>query len=90
LWELPEAVGLLDLPAATLMARRSRGISSERIQEPIYTAPVTAELAARISRDPALAWTTASDRARLTLVGPHKRWIAELEDREKEEGSVGK
>jgi len=77
-WELPEADGLADLADAQPWVTKKRGISQERITEPIYRFALDESLQEKIQTHPNLRWTTVKDRAALTLSGPHRRWINEL------------
>jgi A/G-specific adenine glycosylase len=79
LHELPEAsdVGARP-PAAALLATKRRAITRFAITETIYAVKPTAPLLKRIAQDTALEWVPLKQLERITLSGPHRRWIAEL------------
>ena len=75
--ELPTArhLGRSEATAAmgVLLATKRRGITRYRITESIYTAPAPgAKLGA------GLVWVEIGDLSRITLSGPHRRWIHEI------------
>jgi len=79
LHELPEASDLDVKPAAkALLAVKRRTITRFRITESIYALIPTAALLKRIAQDPSLEWVPLKRLDRVTLSGPHKRWIQEL------------
>ena len=79
LHELPEATDLGVQPAArSLLATQRRTITRFRITESIYAVKPTAALRKRIALDGSLEWVPLRRLGRVTLSGPHKRWIAEL------------
>jgi A/G-specific adenine glycosylase len=79
LHELPElaAVGGSPAPAA-LLATKRRAITRFHITERIYAMPADAALRRRIAADENFEWIARGELDRVTLSGPHKRWIAEL------------
>ena len=80
--ELPEASDLGVNPAAkALLAVKRRTITRFRITESIYTMRPTAALLNRIAKNKSLEWVPLQCLDRVTLSGPHKRWIEELMDR---------
>ena len=80
LHELPEPSDLgLDPPDAKfLLARKRRAITRYQITELIYAVKFSAALKKRIAANAALEWISLSDLDRVTLSGPHRRWIGEL------------
>lgn len=77
--ELPEASDLGVKPAAkALLAVKRRTITRFRITESIYAVRPTAALLNRIAKNRSLEWVPLQQLDRLTLSGPHKRWIREL------------
>jgi A/G-specific adenine glycosylase len=77
--ELPELTSVQLAPdAAKLIATKRRAITRFQITESIYAVDAGAGLRARAARDPSLEWVPLAELARLTLSGPHRRWIAEL------------
>lgn len=79
LHELPEAVGLGVTPVASaLLATKRRAITRFQITERIYAVPADAALRQRIAADGTLEWIARDELDRITLSGPHKRWIDEL------------
>lgn len=82
LHELPE-LGLLGLKpaAAALLAKKQRAITRFQISESIYAVKPTAALLKRIEANESLEWAPLDSLHRVTLSGPHKRWINELRAR---------
>jgi A/G-specific adenine glycosylase len=79
LHELPELAALGVAPEdARLLATKRRAITRFQITEPIYAPTLTAAVRARIAADESLEWIPLAELDRVTLSGPHKRWIAEL------------
>ncbi len=84
-YELPQPVhlGLTDDGAKNLgpmLARKTRHITRHRIREIIHEFPAN-----RVARTPAtagLAWVPLDRIEKLTLSGPHRRWVRELLKRE--------
>ena len=79
LCELPELsdLGIEPRPDARLAVRR-RTITRFRIEESIYRVRADRRLLARIARNDALEWVAHDQLDRVTLSGPHRRWIADL------------
>jgi A/G-specific adenine glycosylase len=71
----PAQAGLdeADVLRAPLLARKSRGITRFRIAESIHQAPPPK---GRLPSD--LAWVPLADLPKLTLSGPHRKWIDAL------------
>ncbi|MBI2814597.1 MAG: A/G-specific adenine glycosylase [Opitutae bacterium] len=67
-----------DKTGLTLLAVKRRSITRFRITESIYAVKPTAALLRRIANTAALEWVPLRQLDRVTLSGPHKRWIAEL------------
>ena len=79
LHELPEATDLGVKPAKkSLLAVKRRTITRFRITESIYAVKPTATLRKLIARDDALEWVPLKQLNRVTLSGPHRRWIGEM------------
>ena len=79
LHELPEASDLGVKPAArNLLLTKRRAITRFQITESIYSAKLTPALRKRISKSGSLEWVPLKQLDRITLSGPHKRWIREL------------
>ncbi len=80
LHELPEAsdLGLGTPDKKSLLAVKRRAITRFQITESIYLVKPTAALLKRIKADEALEWVPLKQLDRITLSGPHKRWIGEL------------
>jgi A/G-specific adenine glycosylase len=77
--ELPEAHDLGVKPlAAALLATKRRTITRFQITEKIFTVKTDAALRKRLAADNTLEWVARDELERVTLSGPHKRWIAEL------------
>jgi A/G-specific adenine glycosylase len=79
LHELPEVADLGVEPAAgSLLATRRRTITRFAITESIYSLKPTSTVLKRIAKNPALEWIPMKALDRVTLSGPHRRWIGEL------------
>lgn len=79
LHELPEAADLdVKLAEKSLLAVKRRTITRFRITESIYTVQLTASLKKLIAKNRALEWVPLKQLDRITLSGPHRRWIGEL------------
>lgn len=79
LHELPEAADLGVKPAAgSLLATKRRTITRFAITESIHTVTLTAALRKKITASDALEWVPLTQLDRVTLSGPHRRWIGEL------------
>lgn len=79
LHELPELAALgVTAEGARLLATKRRAITRFQITEPIYAVTLTASVRAKIAADDSLEWVAVAELDRVTLSGPHKRWIAEL------------
>lgn len=79
LHELPEAADLGVQPVARfLRAVKRRTITRFQITESIYAVKASAALLKRIAQDKALEWVPLQQLDRVTLSGPHRRWIGEL------------
>lgn len=79
LHELPEASDLGVKPdATTLLATKRRAITRFQITEQIHAVKLDSALRQRIAANPELEWVPRDELARVTLSGPHKRWLAEL------------
>jgi A/G-specific adenine glycosylase len=79
LHELPEANELGVEPSAkSLLAVKRRTITRFRITESIYRVKLTPALRKRIAKDESLEWVPMKQVDRITLSGPHRRWIGEI------------
>ena len=79
LHELPEASDLDVKPkAADLLATKRRTITRFAITESIYRVAPTPALLKAITKNGNLEWTPLKDLEKVTLSGPHRRWIEEL------------
>ena len=79
LHELPEMSDLGVKPTVkSLLAVKRRTITRFAITESIYTVKPTPALLQRIAGDEALEWVPLKQLDRVTLSGPHRRWIGEL------------
>jgi A/G-specific adenine glycosylase len=77
--ELPELSDLGARPAPrSLLATKRRAITRFQITESIHRVRPTAGLLQRAARNPSLEWVPLAELDRVTLSGPHKRWIREL------------
>jgi A/G-specific adenine glycosylase len=83
LHELPEAADLGVKPTpTTLLATRRRTITRHRITEQIHAVRPTMRLLRRAKENEALEWVSLAALERITLSGPHRRWVRELLGRE--------
>jgi A/G-specific adenine glycosylase len=64
--------------ARSLLAVKRRAITRFQITESIYRVKTTATLLKKIGRNGALEWVSLQELDRVTLSGPHKKWILEL------------
>jgi len=79
LHELPEASDLGLTPARkSLRATKRRTITRFQITEAIHAITLTPALRKKITGDESLEWVPLQQLDRVTLSGPHKRWIHEL------------
>jgi len=79
LYELPESSDLGVKPSAkSLLAVKRRTITRSRITESIYATKPTPALRKLVAKSGALEWVPMKQLDRVTLSGPHKRWIGEL------------
>lgn len=62
----------------SLIAVKRRTITRFQISESIYRVSPSADQLKEIKTHEGMEWVPLNDIARLTLSGPHKRWIAEL------------
>lgn len=77
--ELPEASDLDVQPQpGDLLATKRRAITRFQITESIYAARPTAALRQQVRRSDVLEWIPLAELDRVTLSGPHQRWIGEL------------
>ena len=67
-----------DKTGTKLLAVKHRAITRFQITESIYAVKTSAALLKRIAQDKALEWVPLQQLDRLTLSGPHRRWIEEL------------
>lgn len=79
LHELPEAIDLdLHPVAVSLLVTKRRAITRFQITEHIHAVKLDTALRKRIAANTALEWVPVDELERITLSGPHKRWLAEL------------
>jgi len=79
LHELPEASDLGLKPVEKdLLATKRRAITRFQITEAIYRAKITPALRKRAAGADSLEWVPLQQLDRVTLSGPHRRWIDEL------------
>ena len=62
----------------SLLIVKRRAITRFQITESIYAVKPTATLRKLIARDDALEWVPLKQLNRVTLSGPHRRWIGEM------------
>lgn len=79
LFELPEVSDLGVKPSAkSLLVVKRRAITRFRISESIYATKPTPALRKLVAKSTSLEWVPLKQLDRVTLSGPHKRWIGEL------------
>ena len=79
LHELPEAADLGVNPSAkSLLVTKRRTITRFQITEMIHAVKPTPSLRKRIAPNNSLEWVPLKQLDRVTLSGPHRRWIGEL------------
>lgn len=79
LHELPELAQVgVAAERAQLVATKRRAITRFQITESIYRVKADAKLRARVAKDESLEWVSVAELERITLSGPHRRWLAEL------------
>jgi A/G-specific adenine glycosylase len=82
LFELPDCEDLLrdslDATQGTLLLKKKRGISNQRIEESIYAIPPTQALMHHTAEDSSYYWVPRDQLNEITLSGPHRRWVKEL------------
>ncbi len=66
------------IPWLTLLVVKRRTITRFRITESIYRMKPTAALLGKITANKSLEWWPLAELDRITLSGPHRRWIEEL------------
>jgi A/G-specific adenine glycosylase len=80
--ELPRASDLglsdADFKGLELLAVRRRSITRYAITETIFRADPTAKQLAAAKKNPELVWVPLAELDKITLSGPHRRWIEEL------------
>ena len=84
LFELPVCEDLLSESTGKmgkLLLKKKRGISNQRIEESIYEVLATPDLLKRAEKDPDYYWASKDTLEVITLSGPHRRWIEELQGR---------
>jgi A/G-specific adenine glycosylase len=80
LYELPEAadLGLATPGEQDLLTVKRRAITRFQITESIYRVTPSPALRRTISAHGSLEWVALTELPRLTLSGPHRRWLTEL------------
>lgn len=77
--ELPEASDLgVKTRASDLLVTKRRAITRFQITESIYAVSPTPALHQRVRSSDSLEWIPLAELDRVTLSGPHQRWIGEL------------
>jgi A/G-specific adenine glycosylase len=81
----PEQAGLTAVQAGKLpvLATKRRGITRFQITETIHAFAPTVDQRKRLTADPSLHWVALTALDGISFSGPHRRWIAELNDRPK-------
>lgn len=77
--ELPRAAHFPETAKGPLLVTRRRGISHQRITEPIFEARDSTAMRKLIAERPeTLFWQPLAELGNISLSGPHRRWINEL------------
>ncbi len=79
LYEIPNAAvfeGKLDLHLPFAVKKRS--ISNERITEQLYQHKLICRIRRTVNASPSLHWIHLEDLKKITLSGPHRRWLNEF------------
>lgn len=77
--ELPSADHLgLKKPKKTPLLTKTRAITNRKITESIYGLETSLKITKKIESSPTLAWVPLRSIERITLSGPHRRWVREL------------
>jgi A/G-specific adenine glycosylase len=71
-YELPRLDSVQAKSEPRLITTKTRSITHRRIKEHIYRAEIKAP------KDKSLQWVSQDDLNRITLSGPHRRWVAEI------------
>ena len=83
LYELPPVDHiLLNGCERTLIKQARRSISNQRITERIYSIDPGKDLRRKIDQNSKLRWISFDQLDKITLSGPHRRWIKEILDRD--------
>lgn len=83
-FELPSAENLsLPKPKTKALLTKSRGITHRRIKESIHHSTTTAALDDTIQASESLRWVPFDKLERITLSGPHRRWVREILEQSK-------
>ncbi|MGJ8654553.1 MAG: A/G-specific adenine glycosylase [Opitutaceae bacterium] len=78
-YELPTAEQLdIKTPKSKPLLSKTRAITHRRIKESIHQVNTTEKLLDNISRSTDLHWTPIEALDRITLSGPHRRWVKEI------------
>lgn len=99
--EARRLAGLHELPAAAeiglavslvqakpRLLRKTRAIANHRITESIYAVSLTAAQRRGLAANPARRWAPLAALDRITLSGPHRRWIGEILQSRKHSSAV--
>jgi A/G-specific adenine glycosylase len=80
----PADLGLDDAAVrdGPLLARKRRGITNHQITESIHLVRLNAAQRYKLTADTALHWVPWAELDLITLSGPHRRWIREIEKHE--------
>jgi len=81
-YELPSAEHLtFKKPNSTPLLVKTRGITHRRIKESIHAVTASAALEKTITANESLQWIALNEIGRITLSGPHRRWVREILER---------
>ncbi|WOO39578.1 A/G-specific adenine glycosylase [Rubellicoccus peritrichatus] len=78
-FELPDFAQLgIKAASGDFIAKKSRGIANERIEESIYQVQLSTDDLKQTSNVPDHHWIKIDDLDKVTMTGPHRKWLSQL------------
>ncbi len=79
-YELPSLtqINLSEKPITKILATKKRSITNRRITETIISTPPSDSINKAIKNDLSLKWISIKHLEKVTLSGPHRKWVNEL------------
>ena len=65
-------------PETAIIFKGSRGIANQRFEERFYEIELTERLLDRIQTKPDLKWISPNNLEKITLSGPHRKWLPKI------------